>query len=67
MFIEDQDTVWRQVVIALEGGAGKEIVDGFVELEPDVLVLVIEHEVDLGGIVLAHAHFHGIGHLDERE
>lgn len=44
MFVEDQHTVWRQIVVAGEGVAGEEIVHRLVKLDSHRRILVVQQE-----------------------
>src|SRR5439155_3086101 len=41
-FVEDQHAVGREVVVALQDGAGQKIVHGFVKLDAHGRILVVE-------------------------
>jgi hypothetical protein len=67
LFIDDQHSVWWQIVITLEIAAGQEIVDRFVEVDADRGRLMVEEEIGAALAALAEADLDGIGHLEQRE
>ena len=63
MFIEDQHAMGLEVVITGKSIAGKKIVHGFIELEPQRGGLMVEQEEHSSVIFLAHADFNSVRNL----
>src|SRR5208282_147408 len=64
-FVKDQHAMRRNVVVAGERIAREEIVHGFVELDADGRVLVVEQEENAHAFLLAHADFDVFGNLEQ--
>ena len=66
LFVEDEDAVRGEVVVAGEGAAGEGVVHGLEEGDAHGGILVVDEEVDFDAVALPHADFHGVGHLEQR-
>ena len=65
MFVQHEHAMRWEVVIAGKVVAGQEIVHGFVELDSEWRVLMIQQEEHLGVFLLAHADFDVVGDLEQ--